>query len=290
MQKAFLPGINGCIEHNLALDEIIRDARKKNRTCHITFFDLEDAFGSVPHSLIKHSLQQNNLPENIINYFSQLYSNCQAVVQTPSWRSDPFHFRRGVFQGDPLSPTVFLMVFNPVLQHLKNMEEQYGYKLHTETTTTPFITLPYADDFCLITHNMKSHQNIINTIQKNITSMGMRLKPIKCRQFSCVSGKPKDIEFHIGDNRMPCIRDQEQKFLGRVLLFSGKSEDTLKLIKDTLKHALENIELSLVRSEYKLWILKQYLIPSKRFLLTVHTLPITHLRKLDTYVDQWIKK
>ena len=24
MQKAFLPGINGCIEHNMALDEIIK--------------------------------------------------------------------------------------------------------------------------------------------------------------------------------------------------------------------------------------------------------------------------
>ena len=51
MQKAFLPGINGCIEHNAALEEIIKDARNKNLTVHMTFFDLEDAFGSVPHSL-----------------------------------------------------------------------------------------------------------------------------------------------------------------------------------------------------------------------------------------------
>ena len=52
MQKAFLPGINGCIEHNLAMDEVVKSARKNKRTAHITFFDLEDAFGSVPHSLI----------------------------------------------------------------------------------------------------------------------------------------------------------------------------------------------------------------------------------------------
>ena len=52
MQKAFLPGINGCIEHNLAVEEIMKDARKKKRTAHITYFDAEDVFGSVPHSLI----------------------------------------------------------------------------------------------------------------------------------------------------------------------------------------------------------------------------------------------
>ena len=36
--------------------------------------------------------------------------------------------------------------------------------------------------------------------------------------------------------------------------------------------------------------MKNYLIPSKRFLLTVHTLPQTHLKKLDTFVDKFIKK
>ena len=37
-------------------------------------------------------------------------------------------------------------------------------------------------------------------------------------------------------------------------------------------------------------MLKHYLIPSKRFLLTVHTLPQTHLKKLDTFVDKFTKK
>ena len=53
---------------------------------------------------------------------------------------------------------------------------------------------------------------------------------------------------------------------------------------------MDRIEASFVRSEYKLWMLKHYLIPSKRFLLTVHTLPQTHLKKLDTFVDKFTKK
>ena len=46
MQKAFLPGINGCIEHNICLDEIIKDAKHRKKTLHVTFFDLAEAFGS----------------------------------------------------------------------------------------------------------------------------------------------------------------------------------------------------------------------------------------------------
>ena len=134
------------------------------------------------------------------------------------------------------------MVFNPVLQHFKSIEDKYGYKLHTETKTTSTITLPYADDFCLITTNLRSHQNIINSIQNHITSMGMKLKPVKCRSFSISGGVSKDIPFHIGNSRVPSIRDEEQNFLGCVISFSGKSEDTFQLLKTTLKKALDNVE------------------------------------------------
>ena len=46
MQKGFIPGINGCIEHNDIMDEIIKNAKSHKRTVYITYFDLADAFGS----------------------------------------------------------------------------------------------------------------------------------------------------------------------------------------------------------------------------------------------------
>ena len=66
------------------MDEVVKSARKNKRTAHITFFDLENVFGSVPHSLIMDTLQRNHLPENICTYFSLFYANCRAVVETPS--------------------------------------------------------------------------------------------------------------------------------------------------------------------------------------------------------------
>ena len=182
------------------------------------------------------------------------------------------------------------MVFNPVLLKLKQMEDRYGYKLHNGDITTSIITLPYADDFCLITSDLRAQRKIIADINNSINSMGMKLKPSKCRSLSLCSGKATDTPFFIGDHRIPSIKDEEQKFLGRLLFFSGKSEDTFNLIHDTLNEALGRIEASLVRAEYKLWMLKHYLLPSKRFLLTVHTLPSTHLKKLDTFVDKFTKK
>ena len=55
LQKAFISNINGTIEHNQLLQQVISHARRNHKTVHITFFDLKDAFGSISHSLIDHT-------------------------------------------------------------------------------------------------------------------------------------------------------------------------------------------------------------------------------------------
>ena len=86
------------------------------------------------------------------------------------------------------------------------------------------------------------------------------------------------------------IRDEGQKFLGKLLFFKGKSEETFNLIKKTFLEGIENIEKAMVMNEFKLWMYKHYLLPSKRFMLTIHVLTDTHLKLLDTLTDKAIKK
>ena len=97
------------------------------------------------------------------------------------------------------------------------------------------------------------------------------------------------IHFNIGESVIPSIRDEEQKFLGKLLFFNGKSEDTFNHISEIFKEGIDRIEKSMVRNEFKLWIYANYFLPSKRFLLTVHTLTQTQLKTLDTLTDKAIK-
>ena len=146
---------------------------------------------------------------------------------TKSFQSEIFSFKRGVFQGDPLSPIIFLLVFNPILQYLTE-NSKFGYKLQDQN----FITLPFADDFCLITTDKRTHQRMIKKIDENINSMGMMLKPSKCRSFSLKGGKPAQEIFKINDHPVPSIADEEQKFLGRVIFYSGKSSECFEYLKE----------------------------------------------------------
>ena len=94
IQKAFLRGLSGCPDHNL--NEIINHAKLKNRTVHITWFDLEDAFGSVSHDLIPVCLDRMHIPPNVRDYIVALYRNLRGKVWTANLETDEFAFNKCV--------------------------------------------------------------------------------------------------------------------------------------------------------------------------------------------------
>ena len=78
VQKAFLPGNNGTIEHSVVLEEIISRAKTNKKTVHVTFFDLEDAFGSepsVPHPLILHNFWGKRFNYQLSHVFTGNFSS-----------------------------------------------------------------------------------------------------------------------------------------------------------------------------------------------------------------------
>ena len=103
--KAFLSGISGCQDHNLIMQEIFNHCKHHRKTVHVTWFDLEDAFGSVPHDLIPISLERMRLPDNIRAYVSSLYSKLRGRVRTTEFLSDTFEFKKVFFSRRPSLPT-----------------------------------------------------------------------------------------------------------------------------------------------------------------------------------------
>jgi hypothetical protein len=152
------------------MEEVIKDIKNRKRTVHIAFFDLVDAFGSVPHDLIEHTLERNHNPQPVQLYLKELYIKTKSKVVTKTFQSDPFSFRKGVTQGDPLSPVIFILTFQPILDFLIKIDN-LGVTLNGKK----IITLPYADDFCLLTTNMRTQQKLISQINSHIQSMGMQL-------------------------------------------------------------------------------------------------------------------
>ena len=161
-----------------------------------------------------------HIPKQISTYIVSLYSKLEGKVFTKDWESELFKFLKGVFQGDPFSGIIFLIVFNPLIEYIKQHTQTHGYPFSTQTKgVKPVLTTPFADNFNVLTHNKNMHQNLISGIAEKIESMGLELKPQKCRSFSIEKGKIVNEKFKLKDKngeeiQIESVIDKPMKFLG----------------------------------------------------------------------------
>ena len=179
------------------------------------------------------------------------------------------------------------MCFNPILEDLLKFEEDDGYCLDGMT----FITLPFADKFNLITRDVRKHKKLMARLHQLTSSMGLKLKPRKCRSLSVKAGKSVEIGFSLGEAVIGSIlHDRCHKFLGGIFTFDFSVASVATVIKDRVSDQLKNIDSLLVRDEYKARIYIDYLLGSLRFILSVHDLHTSQLKALDDLTHRFLKK
>jgi len=67
-------------------------------------------------------LRAVKVPSTVQTYIESFYSQLQL-----SAGAGPVPFQRGVFQGDTMSPIVFVLTFNPLLKLSAHLKQGHGY-------------------------------------------------------------------------------------------------------------------------------------------------------------------
>ena len=156
IQKGFTHQISGTLEHTLMMSHIIDKARIKQRSLVKTLLDLKNAFGEVHHNLIKSVLSYHHVPEKIL--ISSLYINYKTSIITDKFFTPAIPIKRGVLQGDCLSPLLFNMCFNTFIQYIKAEKfKQLGFSPHSQPDCmfTPEHWFQFGDDAAVITNGEK---------------------------------------------------------------------------------------------------------------------------------------
>ena len=123
------------MELTFAISAIIQNAVQNGLPLSVTFLDLKNAFGSVPHQLIYDMLAHIQLPPEVRSYITSAYSQLTTRVDTKNWSTPSFPISKGVFQGGTLSPLIFLITFNPIIQLAQSLST-CGFRLKLSDPTT----------------------------------------------------------------------------------------------------------------------------------------------------------
>ena len=110
LQAAFIPGRKG-LDNMIITQEILHSMeRKKGRVGVMALkIDLEKAFDRLEWSFVREVLVHFNFPPTLIALIMDCISSSTISILFNGGKLDPFTPSRGIRQGDPISPYIFIL-------------------------------------------------------------------------------------------------------------------------------------------------------------------------------------
>jgi hypothetical protein len=151
-QSGFRKG-KSIIDSTRAYKDIIEDSLINNKELHACYIDLQKAFDSVQYWHIDKALKYYKVDPKLRAAIANIYKNRTARVKINKQITPSFQVNQGTAQGDPLSPLLFIICLNPLIEKLNNTN--WGYKMRYGPRIA---SLAYCDDIVLLAH---THQHMV---------------------------------------------------------------------------------------------------------------------------------
>ena len=111
-------GKKECKDELMINNVILKNCKKRKKNLSTAWIDYKKAFDSVPHSWILKCLQRYKIHQVLITFIeesmSQWKTSMTLVHKEGVLDTGPIRMKRGMFQGELLSPLLFTMSFNPL--------------------------------------------------------------------------------------------------------------------------------------------------------------------------------
>ena len=135
------------------------------------------------------TLQHFNFGPSLVNWIKLFYNNATSCVTNNGHMSNFFSIQRGVRQGCPLSPLLFILCIEPLSNEIANNNNIKGIHIdNIEVKNTLF-----ADDATFITDGSKmSFETLIDVLDNFSKTSGLRLNTKKCNVLRAGSLKTQN--------------------------------------------------------------------------------------------------
>ena len=145
VQASFIKG-RGTRDQIANICWIIKKAREFHKNIYFCFIDYAKAFDCVEHNKLWKILKEMGIPDHLTWLLRNLYAGQEATVRTGHGTTDWFQIGKGVPQGCILSPCLFNLYAEYILQNSGLDEAQAGIKIAGRNISN----LRYADDTTLV--------------------------------------------------------------------------------------------------------------------------------------------
>ena len=276
-------------EHIRLIDDIINLSDKLDLPGYIVSLDFEKAFDSINKDTILAALKFFNFGDYFIKFVETLIKNSESCVANNGWLSSFFRVNKGVRQGCPVSPLLFILTVEILAIRIRAEENIKGLCFRNNTVETlPLKILQYCDDTTLLLNSTEELNEAVGIIDDFYKLSGLKLNIKKSIGFRI--GASKEITGNPGNIHWK-KKDENTRILGIYFNASQEASDieenwTLKLNK------IKELAIKLQRRKVTLWgkviLCKTFLLSQIAFNIQALSMPAKYVEELERICFKFI--
>ena len=246
--------------------------------------DFEKAFDPLSLEFIFKSLELFGFGVSFISWIKTFYKNITSSVADNGFFTPSFNVKRGVRQGDPLSPSLFIIVLELLAISIRNNRQIRGIKVNGNEIKL----VTFADDMTTFVCDKPSHLTLISVINLFGTYSSLKINHEKA-------------EVLLLGNKEVAVRNFESegtefkkaiKILG--VHFTYNSSLFYKLNFESIEKSLRNLlkgwgwrGLTLIG---KVQIIKSFTLPKILYRLTLMSSKKEFIKKINSLLFSFVWK
>ena len=288
VQKGGVPDISGCLEHTSVISQMIREAKAGKKDLVVTWLDLANAYGSIPHHIIMESLKNTHVPEKVQDLIRSYYDEVRIRFSTPAFTTEWQRVERGIITGCTLSVILFVLAMTMLVEEAK--KETKGPKSASGQQQTN-IRL-FMDDIATATNTLVQTKYLLERLSESFKKAELKVKPEKCRSLVIIKGETSRKTPVMDGTQITSIMDQPIKYLGKKYNQRLNDREQVEETIEEVEGMLKKIDRCKLPGKYKAWMVQHMLLPRVMWPLTIYSVPISkviHIQKMLTgRLKKWL--
>ena len=277
-----------------AIQGLCEASHMAGRPIDLLSLDVRRAYDSVSLTTLQHSLRRIRVPEGYIRMLSNIHTSRTAQILTAHGLTQPYAPATGLDQGEINAPTLWLVVYDPLLCLLEKsgkgirlgelVQDTPAMRkihpgLHSKLQDTVVFGGAYADDLTLMATNRTDLQALADICNDWFEAHDIEVNPVKSVHLSYdpatrqpTTGGP--IQLGKGARRAPVLRLQPPKeplrVLGMYIVPDGSHAPMYQMCKELASSQAKLLRSRAMTDKMALFVARAVLMPALTYKMQGH--------------------
>ena len=189
-QNAFVKG-RSIFDAVRTIDDMVDYTKRNNLSGFLIAIDFEKAFDTLSFNFLIRTLHKFNFGPSFIHWIRVLYNNVSSCVMNNGFTTAPFMLGRGVRQGDPLSPYLFIIALEILAERIRSDSKIQGFRIGEEMVKLSL----FADDMTCFLRDGDSYITLFQVLECFGDCSGLKVNHEKTEMLALGNNTIHDMTF-----------------------------------------------------------------------------------------------